>query len=99
MEPNVMIAALVSMLFATAACLALGAIAATWRQFGAAALSLREELANCVSTREMRFTVITTHVHRQGADTWRPGFRPLASLTLRQPRRREIRQPGLRAAA
>ena len=91
-----MIAALVSLLFAAAACFALGAIAATWRTYGAEALSLRQQLAACDPSRELRFVRITTLVQVDGAEVWRPGFRPLAGL----PRRHACpqRRPALRAA-
>ena len=91
-----MTATLVTMLFAAAACLALGTIAATWRNYGPAALSLRQQLAQCDPARELRFVRITTLVQLDHAEIWRPGFRPLAS----QPRRHgrpQLRQ-SLRAA-
>lgn len=91
-----MIAALVSLLFASAACLALGAIAATWRIYGAEALTLGQQLAACDPTRELRFVRITTLVQVEDSELWRPGFRPLASLPRRHSRP-QLR-PALRAA-
>ena len=91
-----MIATLVSLLFAAAACLALGAIAASWRAYGPAALSLRQQLAECDPARELRFVRITTLVRLANSEVWRPGFRPLASLPRRH-RRPQLRQ-ALRAA-
>ena len=91
-----MIATLVTMLFAAAACLALGTIAASWRTFGPAALSLRQQLAQCDPVRELRFVRITTLVQMESAEVWRPGFRPLTSQP-RPHRRPQLRQ-ALRAA-
>ena len=91
-----MIATLVSLLFAAAACLALGAMAASWRAYGATALSLRQQLALCDPVRELRFVRITTLVQMENSEVWRPGFRPLASQPRRH-RRPQLRQ-SLRAA-
>jgi hypothetical protein len=85
-KEDVMTATLVSLLFAAAACLALGAIAASWHDYGPAALSLRQQLAECDPVRELRFVRITTLVRVDNAEVWRPGFRPLASLPRRQGR-------------
>ena len=92
-----MMSALFSLLFAAAACLALGAMVATWRAYGAEVLSLHRQLAACDRVREMRFVTITTLVRLDGSDVWRPGFRPLAART--QTRHSYVclnRQPELR---
>ena len=81
-----MIATLASLLFAAAACLALGAMAASWRAYGAEVLSLRDQLAACDPVRELRFVRITTLVQMDNAEVWRPCFRPLASLPRRHGR-------------
>ncbi len=86
-----MAAILLTTLFAAAAVLALGAIGASWRQFGTAALALRDQLAACGTARELRFTLVTTEVRQVGATVYRPQFRASArTLPL---------QPVLRAAA
>ena len=91
-----MMSALVSILFAAALCLALAAMAATWRAYGAEVLSLRQQFAACDGLRELRFVTITTQVRQESAEVWRAGFRPLAAQI--QPRRAHYR-PALRAAA
>jgi hypothetical protein len=86
-----MTAILLATMFAAAAVLALGAIADSWRQFGTAAMALREQLATCSRTRELHFTLVTTEVRRASARVYRLNFRPAGqSLPL---------QPELRAAA
>ena len=92
-----MTATLVSMLFAAAACLALGAIAVSWRSYGAAALSLRQQLAACDPLRELRFVTVTPLVRCESAQVWRPGFSAMTSRTQRPPR--PVLYPGQRAAA
>ena len=93
-----MIAALIATLFAAAAFLALAAIGTSWRDYGAAALELRRQLAECTRTREFRYRLVTTTVRgeaRPGATIYKVNFRPPAkSLALRLPGR-----PELRAAA
>ncbi len=86
-----MLTALIATLFAAAACFALVAIADSWRSHGGAALALRQQLRDCATQRECRFTLITTEVRHSGATVYRPDFRPQArGLPF---------QPGLRAAA
>jgi hypothetical protein len=86
-----MLTALIATLFTATAFLAMAAIGASWRNYGAAALALREQLQACKTTREFRFTLITTEVRHSGATIYRPDFRPEArGLPF---------QPGLRAAA
>jgi hypothetical protein len=92
-----MMSAFVSLLFAAAICLALAAIASSWRTYGAQVLSLRQQLAACDSVRELRFVTVTTMVRLEGDDLWRPGFRPLAAqMQVRRPHSRPLRQPELR---
>ena len=93
-----MIATLIPLLFAAAACLALGAIAASWLAYGGEALSLRHQLAACDPVRELRFATMTTHVRVEAAQVWRPGFSPLAERR-RRPSPRSVRRFDLRAAA
>ena len=86
-----------AILFAAALCLALGAIVTTWRAYGSEVLSLRQQLAACDPTRELRFVTFTTLVRVEGAEMWRPGFRPLAAQTqTRRAQVRPVRQPELR---
>ena len=88
-----MIDMLISTLFAASACLALGAIAGSWRAHGAAALDLRRRLRECPAMRDFRVTLVTTVVcvEPPSATIYRPEFRPAArSLPL---------APALRAAA
>lgn len=95
-----MMSAIVSILFVAAFCLALGAMSATWRAYGAEVLSLRQQLAACDPARELRFVTITTLVRQDGAETWRPGFRPLAGqMQARRSHSRQVRQPQLHHAA
>ncbi len=95
-----MMSALASILFVAALCLALGAIAATWSAYGAEVLSLRQQLAACDGVRELRFVTITTLVRQEGADLWRPGFRPLAAqIQARRSHYRQLRHSGLHHAA
>ncbi len=86
-----MLTALIATLFAAATFLALAAIGASWRDHGAAALALHRQLKACGTTREFRFTLVTTEVRREGAMVYRPRFRPEA--------RNLPFQPELRAAA
>ena len=91
-----MVTMLLSVLFAMAGLLALTVIAASALHYGPAVRALREELAACTTSREMRFVVTTTHVRREPANTRRAGFRPLVTglvLPFPQPR------PIWRAAA
>ena len=95
-----MMSALVSILFVAAFCLALGAMSATWRAYGAEVLSLRQQLAACDPARELRFVTITTLVRREGEDLWRPGFRPLAAqMQVSRLHSRRAHQPELQHAA
>ncbi|MGE3691925.1 MAG: hypothetical protein AB7F98_11150 [Novosphingobium sp.] len=71
-----MISLLTSALFAAACALALGAIAGSWRRYGAAALALRGELDACSDLRELRFTVTGFDASRPSATILRPSFRP-----------------------
>lgn len=89
-----MMSLLTSGLFAAGFFLAIAVMAASWRAYGAEVLSLRQQLAECVSVRELRFVKITTHVRVETAEVWRPGIRPLASRQFRPNLR-----PSLRAAA
>ena len=91
-----MLTALIATLFAAAVFLALAAIGASWRDHGAAALALRHQLMACGTTREFRFTLVTTGIRdarlsNSGATVYRPRFRPEA--------RNLPFQPELRAAA
>jgi hypothetical protein len=91
-----MMSALIPVLFSAAVCLALASIAVTWLAYGASALGLRQQLADCNSIQELRFVTITTLVRQENAEVWRPGFRPMAAqIQTRRPRYR----PALRAAA
>ncbi len=91
-----MIALLASTLFAAAGCMTLAAMALSWLRYGRMFRSLRQELAGCETTRELRYVVVTTQVLAVRAAAWSPGFRPLAQAPQRHclPRR-----PALRAAA
>ena len=91
-----MFAAIAAMLPPAAALFALAAIALSWLRYAPLIRSLRDELAACETTREMRFVVVTTQVRCEADQVWRPGFRPLAAglQTHRSPRR-----PALRVAA
>ena len=91
-----MMSTLVSILFVAALCMALGTMAATLRAYGAEVLSLPQHVAACDPVRELRFVTITTLVRQEGAEMWRPGFRPLAAQI--RPRRAQNR-PALLVAA
>ena len=92
-----MMSAFVSILFVGAFCLAMAAIATTWRAYGTELLTLRQQRAACDPVRELRFVTITTLVRLEGADLWRPGFRPLAAqIHARRGQYRQVRQPELR---
>ena len=92
-----MMSVFVSLLFAAALCLALGAMAVTWHAYGADVLSLRQQLAACDPVRELQFVTITTLVRVEVEDLWRPGFRPLAAqMQARRPHARPLRQLELR---
>jgi hypothetical protein len=95
-----MMSALISILFVTAFCLALGALAATWSAYGTEVLALRQQLAACDRVRELRFVTVTTLVRQEGEDLWRPGFRPLAAqIQARRSPQARVRRPQLRHAA
>ena len=95
-----MISAFASLVLAVAASLALGAMTATWRTYGGEVLSLRQQLATCERSRELRFVTITTLVRMEGEDQWRPGFSPLAAqMTARRSQPRRALQPELQHAA
>ena len=86
-----MLTVLIATLFAAAACFALIVIADSWRSHSGAALALRQQLRECTTVRELRFSLITTEVRHSGATVYRPNFRPEArALPF---------QPPLRAAA
>ena len=98
-----MLALLLPTLFAASAFLALAAIGSSWRSYGGAVHALRRQAGECVRSRELRYTLITTTVRWQetgsGATIYRPEFRPMVrslapSLPLCLPG-----QPELRAAA
>ena len=98
-QPDMM-SALVVFLFVAASCLALGAMASTWRAYGAEVLSLRQQLASCDRSRQLRFVTITTLVRQEGEDLWRPGFRPMAAqMQVRRSHFRRAFQPELQHAA
>ena len=95
-----MMSALVSILFVAALSLAMGAIVTTWHAYGAEVLSLRQQLAACDGRRELLFVTIITLVLPEGADLWRPGFRPLAAqMQARRSHSRQVRHSELHHAA
>lgn len=53
-----MTALLLSALFAAAAAFAIGAIAASWAQYGAAARAVRGQLARCSDRQELRYAIV-----------------------------------------
>ena len=94
-----MLALLLPTLFAASAFLALAAIGSSWGSYGEAVRALRRQAGECVRSRDLRYTLITTTVRWQeiegGATIHRPEFRPVArNLALYWPG-----QPELRAAA
>ncbi len=92
-----MFAAVAAMLPPAAALFALAAITLSCLRYGPLALALRDELADCETTRELRYVVVTTRVESEATEVWRPGFRPLAAA--RQTPRRLPRHPAWRDAA
>lgn len=95
-----MLALLLPTLFAASAVLALAAIGSSWRSHGGAVRALRHQAGECVRSRELRYTLITTRVRwhgdEPGATIYRPEFRPVArSLAPGL----AACQPELRAAA
>ena len=92
-----MFAAIAAMLPPAAALFAVAAIALSWRRYGPLALALRDELAACETTRELRFVVVTTKVESETGEARRPGLRPLAAG--RPAAHRLPRRPVLRVAA
>lgn len=74
----------------TALSLSVGALAATWRRYGMAAMNARQDWRDCPQTREVRFQVV-----EYGA---KPGGRVIALPVRKQPAPAPHRQP-LRAAA
>ena len=95
-----MFATIAAMLFPAAATFAGAAIALSWLRYGPLVRALRDELAACETTRELRYLVVTTKVESEAGEVWRPGFRPLAA-GRRMPRPQHLgqRRPALRAAA
>jgi hypothetical protein len=91
-----MLATVVAMLFPAAAVFAACAIGLSWLRYGPLALALRDELAACEATRELRYVVVTTRVESETVEVWRPGFRPLAAARSIP---RAPRHPSWRAAA
>ncbi len=91
-----MFATIAAMLFPAAALFAAAAITLSWLHYAPLVRGLRDELAACETTRELRFIAVTTLVRYDAPDVWRPGFRPLAAerMSARSPRR-----PVLLAAA
>jgi hypothetical protein len=89
-----MLATVVAMLFPAAAVFAACAIGLSWLRYGP--LALRDELAACEATRELRYVVVTTRVESETVEVWRPGFRPLAAARSIP---RAPRHPSWRAAA
>ena len=53
-----MIALLLSALFAAVAALAIGAMAASWSRYGAAARAVRGQLARCSDRQELRYAIM-----------------------------------------
>ncbi|MEO6718478.1 MAG: hypothetical protein ABIM50_14685 [Novosphingobium sp.] len=95
-----MMSAFASFVFVTALCIALGAMAATWRTYAADFTALRQKLAASNPVLELRFLTITTTVRQEDSVEWRPGFTPLAAqIQARRSQYRPVRQPGLRHAA
>ncbi len=95
-----MFATLAATLFAVTGVFALTSMTLSCLRYAPSVRALREELANCETARELRFIVVTTHVECERTETWRPGFRPLATGRLTQ---RPVQYPphrlALRAAA
>ena len=94
-----MLSLLIASLFAAAFCVAIASIADSWHCYGQAALALRQQLSSDDPARELRFVTVTTHVHQEAAEVWRPGFRSLAGQKQIQRPRRSIPRSALRAAA
>ena len=53
---------------------ALGSIWANWKRYWPMARGLRQQLAACPTSRELRFTIINVEVERTGAMIHRPRF-------------------------
>ncbi len=87
-----MIALALTALFASAALLAIAAIAQSWRQYGTAALAVRGELKQCDATRSFTFRIISHDGPRRKAAQ-------IIALPVRLVVRRPLLQPALRAAA
>lgn len=95
-----MIASVAAMVPAAAGVFALAAIVVSWMRYGHLALSLRDELADCETTREMRYVLVTTRVLCADGDAAQPGFMPLAARPVQyQPIHRQARRSSMRAAA
>lgn len=71
-----MTAILLSTLFLATGGFAALSIAAGLRRYGAAALTLREQLRDCPEWREVRITTHQTIVRPGGAAILRPAFKP-----------------------
>lgn len=87
-----MIALALAILFACAALLAVSAIAQSWRQYGPAALALRDELKRCEAARGFDYRIISHELPGRKAAL-------VIALRVRPLVRRPLRQPALRAAA
>jgi len=94
-----MFAAVAAMLPPAAALFALAAITLSCLRYGPLALALRQELAECETRRELRYTLVTIRVESDDAEVWRPVFRSAERLGNYQPIHRQARRPALRAAA
>ena len=82
-----MIAMMIATLFAASAVLAIGVIAESWHRHGGSFRALRKELAACATSREFRFTLVTTELRTAAA--CRPAIMPRAMRSLPlQPARR-----------
>lgn len=92
-----MIAAVSAMLIPAAGFFAIAVMVLSALRYGPLVRSLRQELAECDTTREVRFVVITTAVElADGSPALRPAAQRLAGY---QPLHWQARRPLLRAAA
>jgi len=97
-----MIASIAALIPAAAGVFALAAICVSWLRYGRLALAIRDELAACGTSRELRFTVVTMRVTGGMADDsirGDLGVRPTVRPAHYQPLHRRARRPALRAAA